>query len=291
MAEAPTVYIVSWCQERALLYGSTLVFATLRTGFPAARVIVIDNGSEPELRAEIFARAKAVGCETRLLRRSIPHARLVEQLIRQSSGPCVFVDPDIAFWEKVEDWEFRPALLAGRCIPAMDVGGLKMTPRLHTSHLWVPRPEALRARIAAIRRRFPACGDLFAQRHEPDTRLYWDTASALCIALGEEAAAFTEGQLDAYDHLFAGSHLESALPASTDADIVTRLRDWHERARTDYRSLRGVWREQEKVMRSCPWADAIPDPAVEWSRRDRGRRNTISRLVARARRALGPGTA
>ncbi|MBV9931815.1 MAG: hypothetical protein JO013_12845, partial [Alphaproteobacteria bacterium] len=257
-----------------------------RTGFPTARAVVIDNGSRPELRAAIFAAAAAAGCETRAPRRPLPHGRLVARLIAASERPCVFVDPDVAFWERVEHWDFAPHLLAGRFIPAVDVGGLKMTPRLHTSHLWVTDPPALRARIAAIRRRHPACGDLFEQRREPATRLYWDTASALCMALGTAATAFGEAQLDAYDHVFAGSHLERALPAGTDPAVLARLRDWHARAQADPRALRGVWREQEAVMRACAWREAEPDPALAWMRREPSP-GRARRLLRAARRALG----
>ncbi|MDB5693737.1 MAG: hypothetical protein JWO81_2800 [Alphaproteobacteria bacterium] len=33
MGKLPMVFIITWCQDRDRLYGSTLVFSTLRIGF------------------------------------------------------------------------------------------------------------------------------------------------------------------------------------------------------------------------------------------------------------------
>ncbi len=44
----PHVYILTWCKSLESLYGSLLVFQTLRVGFPTAPVYVFDNGSLPK---------------------------------------------------------------------------------------------------------------------------------------------------------------------------------------------------------------------------------------------------
>jgi hypothetical protein len=288
MGKLPTVFIVTWCQNRDFLYGSTLVFSTLRVGFPDARVIVVDNGSKPEPRAFVLEQAVAAGCETRVLTRSVPHGKLVERLALESDGPCVFVDPDIVFWENVQSWDFGPCLMAGRYIPAMEIGGLRMTPRLHTSHLWIPDPAALKAKIREVRRGHPRCPNLFEYRTDPSTGLYWDTASALYFALGPQAMAFSEAQLDAYDHLFVGSDLSHARSSSIDPDVIAHLEDWHARARSDYRTLRGVWREQEKMFRSSPWdaAGGGLDPSVEWLVPPPPPAGPVRKLVRRLRNTL-----
>jgi hypothetical protein len=288
MGKLPTVFIITWCQDCDCLYGSTLVFSTLRIGFPDAKVIVVDNGSKPELRKLVLEKAAAAGCETRVLTKSVPHGKLVETLILESEEPCVFVDSDIVFWESVQSWDFRPWLMAGRYIPAMQMGGQRMTPRLHTSHLWIPDPAALRAKIREVHRSHPGCANLFEYRADPSTCLYWDTASALYLALGQHALPFSEAQLDAYDHVFGGSDASYAHSSNIDPDVISHLKDWHARARDDYRTLRGVWREQEKVFRSAPWDETggSLDPWREWLLQPPPPGGRVRKLFRKLRNAL-----
>ncbi len=240
MAKPPNVFIITWCGDERDLYGSTLVFKTLRVGFPDAKVTVVDNGTPAHIRPAIVQAAEAAGCEVRLEEQALPHWRLLERLCLSADEPCVFVDPDIAFWERVQDWDFGPALLAGRLMPAMYPVGRRVLPRLHTSLLWVPRPRELRARIVEIQAKFPLYGSLFEQKMAPPGRLFWDTASFLYLALDdEEAVAFSDAQLDAYDHIFFGSHLEFLRPL-VDEGLLAALTDWHRRARDECPSFRGI---------------------------------------------------
>ena len=47
---AKYVYILTWCDRLENLYGTTLVFKTLRVGFPTAEIHVVDNASLPAVR-------------------------------------------------------------------------------------------------------------------------------------------------------------------------------------------------------------------------------------------------
>ena len=47
------VYILTHCKSLESLYGSVLVFQTLRVGFPTSPIHVFDNGSLPEAREAI----------------------------------------------------------------------------------------------------------------------------------------------------------------------------------------------------------------------------------------------
>jgi SAM-dependent methyltransferase len=257
MPTPPTVYIITWCRSEELLYGSTLTFKTLRTGFPDSEVVVIENASPPELRAQIVAAAEAVGCSVRLNDNEKPHWAHLEELTLAADGPTVFLDPDLVFWERIDHWTFGDALMAGRYLPefADPFSDTLTLSRLHTSHLWFPDPARLRQRIADIQRTHFQAGSLFESKMLPPGWWRWDTAAVLFHALGGGAARFTESELDAYDHLFCGSHLPM---------VASRLGPWgglmiesHQRAQTDLPSIKGIWRQQEAFFSSRPWSGQV----------------------------------
>ena len=257
MASPPKVYIITWCRAPELLYGSTLIFETLRTGFPESEVVVIENASPPELRAPIVAAAEAVGCTVRLNDDEKPHWAHLEALTLAAEEPIVFLDPDIILWERIDNWDFGDALMAGRYLPEFDdpFSDTLTLSRLHTSHLWFPRPDALKARIAEIQRKRFQAGSLFESKMLPPGWWRWDTAAVLFHALGPEASPFTENQLDAYDHIFCGSHLPMVAPMLGAWGGL--MMESHQRAQTDLQSLRGLWRQQEVFFASRPWSGRV----------------------------------
>jgi len=157
----------------------------------------------------------------------------------------VFVDPDVAFWGSVEGWSFN-SLLAGRLLPQMNSKPFLTRPRLHTSFLWVQSPRRLHEAIAQIRQTAfewqpwqPVMVKLM------DRWLRWDTGASLFEAMPERMHAFAESELDYYDHLFCGTHLETAKRLGLLGDAVGRLESLHAVVSSDHRALRGVWREQQ----------------------------------------------
>ena len=257
-SKPPKVYITTWCRSEELLYGSTLVFDSLRTGFPDSDVVVVENASPRALRPPIEEAAARTGCAFFQLEEEESHWSLIESYVLGAEGPIVVVDPDVVFWERIDGWDFGGALMAGRLLPDFaDAYSRTFTlSRLHTSHLRFPNPQALRARIGAIlKARFEA-GSLFEPKMLPPGWWRWDTAAPLYHALGEEAVAFTEAQLDGYDHLFCGSHLPLVLP-SMDPASGALMSDAHARAKTDAASLKGIWRPQRDYFASRPWSGAV----------------------------------
>ncbi len=154
-ARLPKVYIVTWCRNAELLYGATLIFATLRTGFPDCEVVVVENASPPELRGPIHKAAGAAGCRVVQLEKEWAHWALIEKFVMDGDQPTVILDSDIVLWERVSEWDFGDALMAGRFLPefADSFSDTLTLSRLHSSHLWFPRPAELRTRIQAIRQR------------------------------------------------------------------------------------------------------------------------------------------
>lgn len=241
----PLVSILTWCGDMAALYGAVLTFKTLRVGFPTARAIVTDNASTPEARPHIRAAAEAAGCEYRQLETPATWNEYYSWALGHAVHDTVILaDPDLVFWENMED--LRPSgLFAGRLIPASREGGTAA--RLHPSLLFVPSAQALRSVVAGV---VYAHGFGYYQfsPFEPtmgfaDGRLIrWDTWAQMYQAAGEDAQAFTEDELDCYDHLYCGTHLD-AMRKGASVPVIEKA---HALAKAgDLAALRGIWREQE----------------------------------------------
>lgn len=242
-----TVVILTYCEHPALAYGSLMVFETLRVGFPTAEVLVVDNGSHPDVVPLIAKAAQDAGCSF------VPASRkhfsafhrwlLLEQ---DSMKSVVLLDPDVVFWGSVEDWHFD-GVMAGRLIPDLYNYGVTSLSRLHPSHLWVPSVAKLRLALNNLN----ANGfDPFRQFSAPaNGKMYfWDTGAGMYQALASQCKSFTEAQLDCYDHLFYGSHLPVIQPALNDNGVTYTAHQ--AAARGDLDALKGIWREQDKHFKT-----------------------------------------
>jgi hypothetical protein len=248
-----TIFIITWCRDLRQLYGSEMVFRTLRTGFPDDVVEVIDNDSLPTARRRLARLARRHGCRFRRIR-ATPHHDLLAGLIADREGELVFVDPDVVFWKRCDDLVFD-ALLAGRRLPAFH--DLTFTgrpsqamPRLHTSFLWVPDAARLRTRIEQLMEEHPDFDPFrpYAFR-QGESWIRFDSGASLYASLDPgETHAFTDAELDRFDHLFCGSHypvIREYLSAAA-RELGDRLHTAV--ASGDLSALRGAWRDQEAVL-------------------------------------------
>jgi hypothetical protein len=156
-------------------------------------------------------------------------------------------------------------LLARRYIPAMQVQSpvaageqLLTFPRLHTSFLWLPDVVRLRARILGTMITHEEWDPFAAFQcpspiHEP---LWYrlDTAASLYAACRHEATSFTEDHLNAYDHVFHGSHAGALAHMTARVDTVPDY-EWFVQGmqavrRGEYEALRGIWHEQEAYFQA-----------------------------------------
>ena len=244
------VYIITWCKDIANVHGSTLVFRTLRVGFPRAEVFVIDNASISAVRPLLRRQSETCGATFIQLEEELAHYEVIESAIQhQASGTVVFVDPDVCFWRTVEGWRFN-ALMAGRLLPryACEYTGCITHPRLHTSLLYIPDVVALRAATEEVRRQFfefdpirPIMCRLAGVWHR------WDTGASLYAALAERMHVFTESELEAYDHLFCGTHLHEVM-SRISADYAMLFERLHRNALADHHTLKGAWRIQDQYF-------------------------------------------
>ena len=245
------VFVITYCQNLELMYGSRLVFGSIRVGFPNAELSVIDNASLPEAREELKQRAQSVGADFKWTERQYPHATLIADLISSTPGTVAFVDPDVIFWQKVEGWDFGNALAAGQLIPEFaDPYSQTLTAaRLHTSFLWLPDTRRLLGRVVEMQRRHidfsPFATVSFC---DGGTWRRLDTGAPLYAAFKDEMHAFSEQELDCFDHLYCGSHLPLVLPHMPD-EVARLWQQAHDYARSgNVQALQGIGREQRRLF-------------------------------------------
>jgi len=245
----PTVHILASCLDLALLPSTLLVFKTLRIGFPTARVEVWCNGLPAEADKAVRAAAEAVGAVSEGLGVALRHGAWMKERVELEEDPLVFVDTDMVFHAPVEGWQFETGI-AGRYLRRYLCPFTRCVtePRLHTSLLFVD-PDTLRGELDVYgdtfhESPFNPLVDLWPAVTLPErTRAgvvnhFYDTACLAYQAVG--GTAFTPEQLDAYDHLFAGTYLNALAPALTDCDLPAL----HAAAHRDPTSIRGAWRSQ-----------------------------------------------
>lgn len=258
------VFVLTYCRREELLYGSELVFKTLREGFPNATVTVVDNASLPQVRERLKDRAKKEACRFEQLERPLAHDEFLSltlhKVARESpTDPLVFIDPDICFWENCEDFEFN-GLISGRFVSAHEFSPLECVtmPRLHSSFLWIHSPSKLLSRITDIgRKHFDFEPFKPVSIRLGDIWLRYDTGASLFAALPAEVSFFREEHLDRYDHLFCGTH-----PDVWQERFVGPLRELMQRTHRhaqegNLSALRGIWREQDRIWAEC---FAVYDP-------------------------------
>ena len=249
----PTVHILATCTDLSLLPSTLLVFATLRVGFPTAKVVVWCNGlAGSEADEAVRKAAHDVGAEATYTGspiKPVRHGEWMRGIVESADSPIVFVDTDMVFHAPVEGWDFQTGL-AGRYLRRYLCPYTRCVtePRLHTSLLFV-EPRLLANELFMLRARFHESRfnplvDLWSAVTIPErTRAgvvnhFHDTACLAYQAVG--GTVFTPEQLDAYDHLFAGTYLNDLAPSLSDCNLPAL----HAAAHRDPASIRGAWRSQ-----------------------------------------------
>lgn len=260
-SDRKTVFIVTYCQDLESLYGSTLVFKTLRIGFPTAEVHVVDNNSLPEAAAEIRAPAEATGCQFHAMPPGLPHFILLYELVLKFApeGTAILLHPDVCFWENCEGWSFDK-LIAGRLIPQhWDIlAECLLVPHLHSQFWWIQDVRRFRERILneyikAIVDPVSAFAPYYL-RHE-GVSYKFEVGASLYANFKEEIHCFTERELDCYDHLIGGTYAAFMIRLLKEAKLDLLAESYaesHSYAKGDYemlRRLKGSWRKHEDYYR------------------------------------------
>lgn len=229
-----------------MAYGALLVFQTIRVGFPSARVVVVDNGSIPEILTQIESECIRVGAE--LVKQERQDFTNFYSMALSGGKDIAIVDPDVVFWESVEGWEFN-ALMAGRKIPDLVRYGVRSLARLHPSMIFIPDADKLQEEIERRTvRGINTIGQYSAYMN--GEAVFWDTLAPIYQMMPNMCHEFTCSELDFYDHLFYGSHL-LAIDAGLD-DAGETLSYHIKAAEGNIEQLRGIWKAQEKWFLKKP---------------------------------------
>lgn len=235
------IFIITWCKDAESLYGNLLTINSVRVGFPAAIVKVIDNGS-------------TIPIPTTFPLLHIPegqHEDIIRSLINLEKEPFIILDPDLVFHKEFVLPETNMTmsgyahLMAGRLLPAFHCPHSQtMTyARLHTSFIYVPKPVELKHLIHETEVKYWEC-DLIRPKMFYDTcwRRY-DTLGQFYSVFPDRCTVFTEIQLDCYDHLFCGTHLRYI-------QNVPELQKYHLTAQNNPGNIKGIWKEQDEFFKS-----------------------------------------
>ena len=244
MTRIETVYVITYCRDLELLYGTTMVFNTIRVGFPDSKIIVVENASLPEARETIHGLADSVGAQFQQGSSQRKHHEILGDLVRMTNNPFAVVDPDVIFWSRFD--QAGSGLMEGRLIPTFrDPHSKCLThKRLHTSLLKIPDPSALRSAIDQYRTYFefdPLAPMMF---YRAGVWERFDTLGSLYALLEGSCHAFTDLELDRFDHLFCGSHVD--LVGNTLGSFTHAFLDVHRTAKeNDFSKMKGIWRLQQ----------------------------------------------
>lgn len=250
----PTIHILATCRNPELFRGTTLIFDTLRTGFPTAEVhVYLNDLLESPDHLDQMERVKQLaldkGCVVHRVIGGTIHHKWIHGLLRDHpTEPFIILDTDMVFWKNCEDWNHGDAALSGRFIPEFYDQFTKCVTRarLHGSFLYF-NPANIAARLVDFKHQFPdtpfnPLANVIDPIVIPGTphSFFHDTCCLLYQAIGGKA--FSVGRLECYDHLNCGTISDIVGPHLTDI----RLREAHFAVFENPALAKGVWRDQEK---------------------------------------------
>lgn len=246
------VMVLATCRNPDLFKATTLVFDTIRVGFPDADILVFDNANSELHRSELRECCKKAKTKFVHLQHRTIHHQWIEDIVTAAMGeeksePFWFCDTDIVFWDEITFRGANPGVaIAGRYIPSFqDVNFTRCWTheRLHPSLLYV-NPKVLKEKLDEFIKGFPPTPfnplvNLFHPIHLPPDEFH-DTCGLLHRAVGGHR--FSEQVLDRYDHLFCG----------TISDMVKgddgKMTDRHLAMMADPMSMRGLWKHQDNYF-------------------------------------------
>lgn len=255
---SPSVKILATCRSPDLARMTTLVFETLRIGFPTANVTVYVNGdcrkNCPEIDSVCIQHKCQVKDDT-----TISH-EWIRNLLACEKSPFFTLDTDVIFYENFENFTFEQAI-AGFRVPEWqdEFSGCITRSRLHPSLMYFD-PEQVEVKKQAM---WSVCPDTpFTPRAVAvnpiiiplNGRLYFhDTCSLLYHLIGGQP--FTDDQKEAYFHFNFGTIPDLVLPRLANGKEMLEAR---KQVLENPQLGRGMWRAQEAYYAQRPPKPTAP---------------------------------
>ena len=233
---------------------ATLVFKTLRVGFPKASVTVRINTMRPDFAAAIAQCCKDTDCMCVDPDEPTIHHRWISSLIATMQEPFWLCDTDIIFFEPITE-DFTGEALAGMRIPEWrdEFSGCITRARLHPSLLYID-PKLVYQKLEAFFRPVPETP--FTPRASmidplvtafKGQRYFSDTCSQLYHAIGGKA--FSDTTKNRFFHFNFGTIPDLILPRLANPMQILQRR---EAILANPILGRGEWRNHELWYASRP---------------------------------------
>lgn len=247
-----------------MVRGVTLVFDTLRTGFPTAEIVIFDNANSELVRSELRDAFKKLGQGWFLthIKEEITHHEWIKRLVNTSLAtdggetPFFICDTDVIFWKSMEKFKFGDAAIAGRKMPRFKCEFTRCItqPRLHTSLLYI-NAKRIQQELATYTQAVPPTiisplVDMFApfyfqkskgDRFEPGESIFYDTCGMLFNHVSH--TAFEDKHLNCYDHLHCATYTDLAEQRGHPG-----ITERHKEIYANPTKAKGIWRQQEKYL-------------------------------------------
>jgi hypothetical protein len=249
MNQHEPIHILATCRKPELLPAATLVFRTIRVGFPVSPIrLSIKHGCDRRSFLKIKRSAEEIGAEwAGTTHRS--HDDWIQRLIDESSTPFWICDTDVVFWKQ---FEFEPdsyTPIAGVWTPEFYEPWTRTfyRERLHTCLMRID-PFQFSRQCGLYLERCPTMPfrpkvDFVSQQWQPErdghgrVDFFYDTLAMAWHALGGQR--FSPEQIDSFDHLNCATYADLIGPAQ-DFDMQAA----HAAIYEDPTRARGLWAKQ-----------------------------------------------
>lgn len=246
----PSVHISVICRNPELFRASTLVFDSIRIGFPTSKIVVLAQGLSPEQFSEVEKLCNPLDVALIEEKKILPHEEWLGRMVWNSDEPLFICDTDIIFWDNFEKFSFDGEPLAGRYIPSFhdEATGFRTYDRLHTCLMYID-PVEIAKRLddfysgANFDLPYYSKPDLIAPMVTAlnGRPMFHDSMSQLYHAVG--GAEFSVEQLDCFDHLCCGTFsdlIEKRL------SLGRNIRETHRKILDNPAIAKGCWRGQDQ---------------------------------------------
>lgn len=248
------VHILVSCRNQELWKFSTLVFDSIKVGFPTANIFIRANNLSKNKFYELYSLFLGKSSSIKIYNNSteILHDEWIQNLIETETKPFWIVDTDVVFFDNMEKYQpCKP--IAGIYIPEFCDPYTKYLTfnKLHTCVMYID-PIKVKGELNINRGIFfaPTINEppISARRkliRVNEWTYHHDTMSEVCHTVG--GSKFTDEMKDCFGHINCGTYADLV-----DKKIPGYLARCNQLA-DNPELLRGSWKNDEEFYRLNPW--------------------------------------